>query len=47
MNPLSAKSGPAALVLVGAWLLSIGNSAGWLVILGGAGLSILWLTRFS
>jgi len=47
MNPISAGSGPAALVLVGAWLLSTGNAAGWLLIMGGGGLSLAWLARFS
>jgi hypothetical protein len=42
---LSAGTGPAAAILVGAFFIVAGNPAGWLVLIGGFGLSILWAAR--
>jgi hypothetical protein len=42
---LSAGTGPAAGILIGGILILGGNAAGWLVLLGGFGLSMLWACR--
>ena len=47
MNPISAGTGPAALILVGAFLITIGRATeGALCIVGGFGLSLLWSRKF-
>jgi hypothetical protein len=39
---LSAGTGPAAAILVGAFFIVAGNPAGWLVLVGGFALSLWW-----
>jgi hypothetical protein len=45
VSSLSAGSGPAAGILIGGILILGGNAIGWLVLLGGFGLSMLWAIR--
>jgi len=47
MNPISAGTGPAALILVGGFLVATGRTTeGGLCIAGGFGLSLLWSGKF-
>ena len=39
---LSAGTGPAAAILVGAFFIVAGNPAGWLILVGGFVLSAWW-----
>jgi hypothetical protein len=39
---LSAGTGPAAAILVGAFFIIAGNPVGWLILLGGFALSFWW-----
>ena len=39
---LNAGTGPAAAILVGAFFAAAGNPAGWVILLGGFGLSAMW-----
>jgi len=42
---LSAGTGPAAAILVGAFFIVAGNPVGWLILLGGFALSFWWSGR--
>lgn len=45
VSSLSAGTGPAAGILIGGLFILGGNSIGWIILLGGFGLSILWACR--
>lgn len=42
---LNAGTGPAAAILIGGLLVFTGLSVGWVVLIGGFGLSVLWAIR--
>jgi hypothetical protein len=42
---LSAGTGPAAGILIGGLFILTGNAIGWLILLGGFGLSLIWAAR--
>jgi hypothetical protein len=46
ISALSAGTGPAAAIIGGVALLLYGIGAGWYLIFGGIGLSVLWKLRF-
>ena len=45
VSSLSAGTGPAAGILIGGVLIISGNPVGWVVLLGGFGLSAMWAMR--
>jgi hypothetical protein len=45
VSTLSAGTGPAAAILIGGLLIFSGNTIGWLILVGGFGLSLFWAIR--